>query len=116
MAAWTLVRGTEVSSCIRELPAIRDSIGSESKEIKRDEMVTRLFEDSYSRKEVIGRLVNQFVTEVRIDTDAEFSHPLLKYRLRLPDHLANLLAGLRRLTLDLVVERAEVQQLAVTGK
>ena len=116
IVARRLVTETELRSRIRELPAIRDFIGSESKGIKRDEMVTHLFEDSYSRKEVIGRLVNQFVTEVRIDTDAEFSHPLLKYRLRLPDHLANLLEGLRRLTLDLVVERAEVQQLEVRGK
>jgi dGTPase len=90
-------------------------IGLNEKGVKRIDFVNRLFRDSYERKEVVGRLVNLFVTEVRIERAEDFTHPLLKYRLRLPPELSSLLETLRNLTLNLVIKRAEVQQLEHRG-
>lgn len=71
---------------------------------------------SPERKSLIGRLVNLFVTSVELRQESGFSHPLLRYRVVLPSLAGKLLNVLKALTLDLVIQRAEVQQLERRGQ
>jgi dGTPase len=115
IVARRLVTREELQSEIDTLFGDSEFIGLKDKGERKADFVERLFRDSYERKEVVGRLVNLFVTEVRIESSQDFTHPLLKYRLRLPAELSSLLETLRDLTLKLVIKRAEVQQLEHRG-
>jgi len=71
---------------------------------------------SASRKAFIGLLVNAFVTSVEIREEAEFEHPLLRNRVVCSDPAEQLLDRLKKLTLTLVIRKAEVQQLERRGQ
>jgi dGTPase len=88
IVARRLVTREELQSEIERLFGGNEFIGLKDKGVRRADFVDRLFQDSYERKEVVGRLVNLFVTEVRIGSSEGFTHPLLKYRLRLPVELS----------------------------
>ena len=91
-------------------------IGVGDKGISLSEFGNEFFDDSYKRKETIGRLVNLFVTSSKIKRRPQFSHPLLSYYVDFDEPIRNLLIGLRKLTYELVIERAEIQQLERRGK
>jgi dGTPase len=111
-----LVRRTELMAGIRDIFRQRYEItGTAGQKISVKDFEDKLFGDSDERKSFIGRLVNLFVTSVEIKEESEFSHPLLRYRCHVGGEVEELIRGLKRLTLDLVVGRAEVQQLEARG-
>ena len=62
------------------------AVGVGENRITRNEFINGLFDGrSDDRKQFIGRLVNTFIVEARIGAVAGFSHPLLCYRLQLPE-------------------------------
>lgn len=92
------------------------TISSGKEKIAPDEIIGGLFGDSFERKQTISKLVNLFVTDVRVEEVEGFKHPLLAHRASLsPDH-RELLKQLKKLALRLVVSRAEVQQLEQRGQ
>lgn len=68
------------------------------------------------RKELIGKLVHLFITSVRIRQEEGFEHPLLRMRVDWDEPIEALLKELKGLTYDLVIQRAEVQQLERRGQ
>jgi dGTPase len=93
------------------------TIGPNNKGVYLEDLGERLFDEGSSeRKATIGRLVNLFLTSVEIHQLKNFEHPLLKYRVRIPDEIGQLLTALKSITYELVVQRAEVQQLERRGQ
>jgi dGTPase len=76
----------------------------------------RLLDTSYKRKAVVSEMVNLFVTNVSLEPVEELSHPLLAYRAVLPEPHHTLLRNLKDLAHDLVVRKANVQQLERRGQ
>lgn len=74
-----------------------------------------LFADSYRRKQMMGRLVNAFITAASITEERENIHPLLRFRVGLADPHRTLLEALKRMSFTLVIEKAPVQQLEQRG-
>jgi dGTPase len=57
-----------------------------------------------------------FVTNIVVGEAGPFDHPLLRYRAALPSEHEALLSGLKKLSFDLVIRKAEVQQLERRGQ
>jgi len=91
-------------------------IGTQKKGVSLGEILDGLFQDSYDRKRTIGKLVNLFVTSVKAIEKPEFDHPLLAYKIGFDDDIEELLSALKDLTYDLVVQKAEIQQLEKRGR
>ena len=68
------------------------------------------------RKNLIGKLVHLFITSVKIEYKDGFEHPLLRMRVSCDETIRAFLDGLKRLAYDLVIERAEIQQLDRRGQ
>jgi dGTPase len=82
-----------------------------------DAIADDLFANSFRRKQRIGMLVNLFVTNIDIAQHSGFSHPLLKFGVKLKDsNLDLLLKGLRGMSYELVISRAEIRQLEQRGQ
>jgi dGTPase len=92
------------------------AIGLGEKAVSLDELENSLFAQSHIRKRTIGKLVNLFVTSVRVYERPQFAHPLLHYSVGFDEAIDALLKALKALTYDLVVQRAEVQQLERRGQ
>jgi dGTPase len=92
------------------------SIGHGEKAVSLEELDNSLFAQSHIRKQTIGKLVNLFVTSIKVYEKPGFVHPLLHYRVGFDDPIDALLKALKSLTYDLVVQRAEVQQLERRGQ
>ena len=75
-----------------------------------------LFKEHHVRKAVVGKLVNLFVTSVKIRRRREFSHPLIVLQTDFKEPVKDLLNILRELTYELVIQKAEIQQLERRGK
>jgi dGTPase len=93
-------------------------VGEGNKAISQQDFENKeLFEDSHTRKALIGKLVNLFVTTVKVVDAPGFSHPLLRCRATYDDEpIEELLKALKNVTNDLVVQQAEVQQLERRGR
>jgi dGTPase len=78
-------------------------------------VVSGLFGSSFTRKQAVSRLVSAFITAVTISARGPFSHPLLQYRVALPDAHRSLLDGLRDMSFKLVIKKAPVRQLERRG-
>ncbi len=117
IVARRLVNEEEVKSELQEMLGSDTRIGSDDKGISLEEFMKGLFRGgSADRKELIGKLVNLFVTSAEIKPESDFSHPLLRYRLALTPKLSNFLLGLKKMTYKLVINRAEIQQLERRGR
>ena len=92
------------------------SIGAEEKSVSLCEFNFNLFGNSFERKAFIGKLVNLFVTSSMIKERRDYSHPLLRYYVGFDEPISELLNGLKDLTYNLVIHRAEVQQLERRGQ
>jgi dGTPase len=92
------------------------TIGVGGKRVSQEDFESELFSDSYRRKGLIGKLVNLFVTSTKVVELSEFSHPLLRFRVGFDEPVEALLRGLKGLAFELVVQRAEVQQLERRGQ
>ena len=91
-------------------------IGCGKKAVSLTEFRSDLFENSFNRKQFIGKLVNLFITSAMVIHETKFQHPLLRMRVGFKEPISALLEDLKRLTYDLVVQRAEVQQLERRGQ
>ncbi|HZH28631.1 MAG TPA: anti-phage deoxyguanosine triphosphatase [Azospirillaceae bacterium] len=92
-------------------------IGIGEKAVSFEDFATNLFSnESANRKKLIGKLVHLFITSVTVKQETAFDHPLLRYRACFDAPIAALLKQLKQLTYDLVVQRAEVQQLEHRGQ
>src|SRR4029450_7284035 len=74
-----------------------------------------LFANSYRRKQMMGRLVNVFITAASISEERANIHPLLRFRVGLADPHRTLLDALKKMSFTLVIEKAPVQQLEQRG-
>ncbi len=85
--------------------------------ISLDDFMDGLFGgDSCKRKQLIGKLVNLFVTSTEIVEENHFSHPLLRYRVTIPTEVNKLLEALKTMAFELVISRPEIQQLERRGQ
>ena len=75
-----------------------------------------IWSEHVERKKLIGKLVHLFITSVRVEYEDGFEHPLLRMRVGWDEPIRAFLEGLKRLAYDLVIERAEIQQLEVRGQ
>jgi dGTPase len=92
------------------------SIGAGPKAVSLEDFGAPLFDDSYGRKGVIGKLVNLFVTSAVASEKEGFAHPILRYQIGFDEPIEGLLRALKKITYELVVQRAEVQQLERRGQ
>jgi len=100
-----------------KLRKARDVLGSDAFDLSSSQIYRDLFDEwSGARKRIISRLVNLFVTSVRIKRRHEFDHPLLDLQAVHPQDVEDLLQGLKDATYKLVVKRAGVQQLERRGQ
>ena len=60
--------------------------------------------------------MNLFVTEAYVKVSTGFDHPLLRYRIGLPEELKTFMSALKNVTRDLVIKTASVQQLERRGQ
>lgn len=93
-----------------------NSVGERKKAVSVADFEDNLFAGSDRRKPFIGKLVNLFITSVRVKETEGFAHPLLKYRVGYDDSVHALLDELKDLTHDLVIRRPEIQQLVRRGQ
>jgi dGTPase len=76
-----------------------------------------MFKDSFTRKKMVGKLANFLITSVELVELKEFSHPLLKYRLRTNHTYEAFIDYLKKeITFKLVVARPAVQMLEKKGQ
>lgn len=79
-------------------------------------IVAKLFGSHWERKAVISSLVHIFVVGARIVQNEKFSHPLLSHSVVLPEPLKKSLDILKGQAFNLVIKKANVQQLEQRGK
>lgn len=91
-------------------------IGGSEKGVSLGEFEKDLFENSFARKRLIGKLINLFITSCSLWSKEEFFHPLLKYHVKFEEPIEKLLKTLKKLTYDLVIKHAEIQQLERRGQ
>lgn len=80
-------------------------------------MREKLFSDHrYERKDVIGALVNYFVTNVRWKILPQFDEPLLRYNAYLPDEVAAVLKVLKTFVYEYVICDVKTQRVEYKGQ
>ena len=104
------------ASIISAFNEVGGSLRTGDETVTPDQICSGLYKDSYDRKQTVSRLVNLFVTQVRVEPVPGFNHPLFSYRAGLPMMHALLLKRLRKLSLELVVSEAHVRQLELRGQ
>ncbi|MFT8897968.1 MAG: hypothetical protein ABF968_13560 [Acetobacter sp.] len=65
---------------------------------------------------MISGLVNLFVSSVKFSENVSYAHPLLRFNATLPDLHTKLLKSLKGLAYELIIKKAEVQQLERRGQ
>ena len=117
IVARELVSREELADHTPDLFVNNGAVGTGENRVTRDEFIKGLFDDgSVHRKRLIGRLVNLLVVGARVEMVEGFSHPLLCYRLGLPQEHQSFLNSLKALTYKLVIQRAAVKQLERRGR
>jgi dGTPase len=77
----------------------------------------KMFDDSCTRKKQIGKLVNMLMTTIEMQELEEFSHPLMRYRLKENTGLEEFIKFLKKdVTYQMVVDRPAVQMLERKGQ
>lgn len=79
-------------------------------------LVEGLFGQSGRRKQLISRAVGYLINSVVLREDPEFEHPLLRFRVALPDGPKAFLRELRDIVDALVIRSANVQHLEFKGQ
>lgn len=72
--------------------------------------------DEADLKDVIGELVNLFITQARIKQLGKFESPLLDHKVYLEDDLTILLEGLKQFVFKNVIRHPEMQQIEFKGQ
>lgn len=81
-----------------------------------DLVANGLLADSFQRKQMISGLVNLFVSSVEFSENVSYAHPLLRFNATLPGLHTKLLKSLKGLAYELIIKKAEVQQLERRGQ
>ena len=81
-----------------------------------DGFVRALAGELNSRKRFINLIVHHLITKCRIETDKEFTEPLLRYSVQLPKAQATFLSVLKDAVVTRVIRSASVQQLEFKGQ
>jgi dGTPase len=79
-------------------------------------LLSMLFDESDTRKRMVGRLVHFFVSSIGIVTDDSFQEPLLRYRASLPKDHMNFLNALKDIIKYEVIFSPHVQHLEFKGQ
>ncbi|MGG5819347.1 anti-phage deoxyguanosine triphosphatase [Falsiroseomonas sp. HW251] len=105
----------ENCACFLESPGmVRDARKQEKPAF--DVLVDGLFGPSGRRKQLISRTVGYLINSVVLREDADFEHPLLRFRVELPDGPKAFLQDLRNVVNALVIRSANVQHLEFKGQ
>jgi dGTPase len=118
IVARRLVTRSEILDGLKPcLSSPADRIGTVADGVTRSTFEHGLFDGgSHGRKQFIGRLVNLFIASTVVSEMPPFVHPLLRYRVTVHEDVAPLLQALKKLTWELVINRAEVQHLERRGE
>jgi dGTPase len=81
-----------------------------------DILMDKLFNDSDTRKRMIGRMVHFFVSSVIMAEEEGFIEPLLRFRANLPEAHRNFLDALKKIVEEEVVFSPHVQHLEFKGQ
>lgn len=92
-----------------------EKIGESGASVSLDD-IRNVFGEHHERKEIIGKLVNLFVTSIRIEEKSEFLHPLMRLKVEFCEPVNELLRSLKKLTYDLVIQKAEIQHMERRGQ
>ncbi len=80
-------------------------------------MTKNLFsEHRYERKDIIGSLVNYFITNVKWAVQNEFDEPLLKFNAVLPADVLEVLQVLKKFVYDFVIMDTKTQRVEYKGQ
>lgn len=109
-------KGEVISALEAVFDRVGKKVGSGDEAVSLDDFKTQLFRGSFKRKRFIGKLVNLFVTSSKVEQRQGDFHPLLKFYIGFQQPVASLLKCLKELTHQLVIRRAEVQQLERRGQ
>jgi dGTPase len=83
--------------------------------ITADSLTNALFETSYTRKQIISKLVGFCITSTTLKEKQEFEHPLLRFCAYLPDGVRHLLDHLKKISMNLLIKTPAVAQLTRRG-
>ena len=83
---------------------------------KQEISIANLFGKSWDRKNTISKMVNLFVSNVRVEEVEGFSHTLFRHRPTLPKKHEVLLNQLKTSVYELVTSKPQVQQLERRGE
>ncbi|WP_215751869.1 anti-phage deoxyguanosine triphosphatase [Gluconobacter sp. P5E10] len=113
-----VARGLATESAVRNAVTVAfDKIDGKSLNgFNADSVARGLLADSFQRKQMISGLVNLFVSSVELSEDVSYIHPLLRFNATLPDPHKKLLKSLKGLAYELIIRKAEVQQLERRGQ
>jgi len=101
---------------VRGFDTIGGSLNVSAGRLTPDRVCDGLFGDSYTRKQIISRLVGTFITAAEVHEADGFTHPLLRFRVGLPPDHRQLLDELQDMSFDLAINRASVRQLERRGQ
>jgi len=103
-------------ACACFLDALKERYPKEFDNDVHEEFVRALSGEGGRRKRFVSRMVGHFVTNCRIETDEDFSEPLLRYRVTLPAPQARFLKALKDAVWRMVIRSASVQHLEFKGQ
>jgi len=81
-----------------------------------DGLIRKLFSSGEERKHQINRILNFIIPSVRIREVPEFEEPRLRYRVELPEHVANFVEALKDLVREELIKSPGVQHLEFKGQ
>lgn len=102
-----------ITSAFKE---IGGSIKTGDGELDAEKVLDALLGGSFERKPMVGLLVNLFITAADVQPVDGFEHSLLAHKVDLPEPHKTLLHQLKGLSFDLVIRKAQVQQLERRGQ
>lgn len=79
-------------------------------------LLKRLFGDGNDRKHQINRILNFVIPSILIEEEAEFEEPRLRYRVTVPEPVADFLAAVTKLVYEEVICSPSVQHLEFKGQ
>ncbi|MFA7275852.1 MAG: anti-phage deoxyguanosine triphosphatase [Pseudobdellovibrionaceae bacterium] len=104
------------SHCPKFLDKLKEKYPDEFGNNVYDVFVKKLFSDSATRKRQISRMVHHFITNIEIYELADFSTPLLKYRVRIKPENRGYLDALQKFVANRVIKSPSVQHLEFKGQ
>jgi len=103
-------------AAIEDLMKDRPSVGVRQTKVTRDDFANLFLSGGEGRKSFIGKLVHLLIADVYIKKDVSFKHPLLRFNAGFREETDSFLRSLKQMVSDLVISRAELQQLERRGQ